>query len=535
MPLPANGIPWPPKELAPITPALQQWSAWYEGTPEALRNAYGRAQFGGPGVGPSVVAARQYNHGGFKNLIQRFWWGRPIPQDGMLQRDMLHVPIAADLCQASADLLFADQPTIKVSEANTATKDRLETLAGDGLYTTLAEAAEVGAALGGVYLRVTWDRDLQPDGPFLTAVHADAAWPQFQWGRLRAVTFWTVVAYDNNVTWRHLERHELDTTGNGVILHGLYEGTPLSLGNAVPLTEQPATAPFADVIDQHSTISTQSPGLAVVYVPNQRPQRRWRNEPAGAHLGRSDLDGVEGFMDALDETYASWMRDIRLGKGRILIAKSLLDNLGPGQGAYFDAEQEAYTQVNALVSTSQGSSPLGIQSVQFKIRVEEHKQTTEALLEQILRTAGYSSQTFGEGESGNQRTKAEVESRERRSLLTRDRKTRLWRPALGEIIEKLLHVDRMVFNSGVTPERPAVTFTDGVQESQLALAQTALALRQAEAASTEVLVGMVHPDWDDTQITAEVAKITAEQAAAAPPVADPFDDGQPPNDPAGQQ
>ena len=64
-------------------------------------------------------------------------------------------------------------------------------------------------------------------------------------------------------------------------------------------------------------ISTGSPGLAVVYVPNQRPSS-WRNDPLGQHLGRSDLAGVESLMDALDEAYSSWMRDIRLGKARLL-------------------------------------------------------------------------------------------------------------------------------------------------------------------------------------------------------------------------
>lgn len=536
MPLPGNGVKWPPVELNVVTPKLGQWSAWYEGTPEALRTAYGRGNFNTAGVGPQLAQQRQQQHGGFRGILQRFWWGRPVGQDGYLQRDMIHVPIAADLCQASADLLFSDQPTLTVADPKSATQDRLDLLADDGMYSTLAESAEVGAALGGVYLRVTWDQSLR-DTPFLTAVHADAAWPEFQWGVLRAVTFWSIVDYDvNNRVWRHLERHELDADGNGVIQHGLYEGTPDNLGRAIPLAEKPATkALITPGMAQDSTISTMSPGLAVVYIPNQRPQRLWRNDPHGSNLGRSDLDGVESLMDALDETYASWMRDIRLGKARIMIAKSLLENLGPGQGSFFNADQEAYSPVNVLLKGDAAGLP--IEQIQFTIRFAEHQASAQQWVEDILRTAGYSSQTFGEGEQSGSRTATEIENKQQRSMLTRDRKIRLWRPGIATALEKLLAVDAAIFNSGVTPERPKVTFANGVQESQLNLAQTALALYQAESASTEVRVGLIHPDWTDDQVKAEVAKITAEQKAAMPPpLADPFGNGQPadPNDPASQ-
>ncbi len=541
MPLPGNGVAWPPHELANITPSLQQWSAWYDGSPEALRAAYTRGGFVAAGVGPTLLQTRLNQHGGIRGVLQRMWWGRPITDITQLQRDMLHIPIAADICQASADLLFADPPTFTIDSSDTATQDRLEELCDDGMYPTLAEAAEVAAALGGVYLRVTWDRELNPGGPFTTMVHADAAWPEFQWGKLRAVTFWSVVHVDGATVWRHLERHELDPSGVGIILHGLYQGGLDSLGQQVPLGDQPATAVFADQVDADGAISTLTPGLAVTYIPNQRPQRRWRNDPVGASLGRSDLDGIEGLMDALDETYSSWMRDIRLGKARILIAKSMLDNLGPGQGMHFNAEQEAYAAVNMLQATSAGGTVnMPIEQIQFKIRVQEHKETAQQLVEDILRTAGYSTQTFGEGDTGNIRTATEVEQRERRSLLTRDRKIRLYRPRLQNHTEKLLHVDQAVFGTKITPARPEVEFAAAVQETPLAIAQTVQALYAADAASTEVRVAMVHPDWDDDDVQAEVAKITAEQQAQAVP--DPMftqpggtPDAGVPSDAAGQQ
>jgi hypothetical protein len=542
MPLPSQSMPWPPLDLADIAPAMQQWSAWYEGSPEALRAAYGRGTANGIPQDARHIQARDAAHpGGLRGMLQRFWWGRTINSLGQQPRDMIHVPIAADICQASADLLFAEQPTLKAE--STATQQRLDEIANDGLYSTLAEAAEVSAALGGVYLRVVWDKTIQADAPFLSAVDADGAWPEFQWGRLRAVTFWQVVHRDGQVVWRHLERHELDPAGVGIILHGLYEGTPQDLGRSKPLTERPETATFVAAIAAggrgDGAISTESPGLAVIYIPNQRPQRRWRKHVLGCNLGRSDLDGVEGLMDALDETYSSWMRDIRLGKARIVIAKSMLDSIGPGAGAAIDLEQEIYSPVNALATAKDG---LQLEQVQFTIRVTEHQQTAQQLVEDIVRTAGYSAQTFGESSDiAVQRTATEVDARNQRSLLTRDRKIRHWRPGIGDAIEKLLAVDKALFGGDYPLERPDVKFSDGVQQQMLSLAQTAVALRQAEAASTEVLVGMVHPDWDDDDIAKEVGRINAEKAAALPDpnTVDQFGQQDPtqgaPSDAAGSQ
>jgi hypothetical protein len=41
-----------------------------------------------------------------------------------------------------------------------------------------------------------------------------------------------------------------------------------------------------------------------------------------APLGRSDFSGLEISLDTLDEAHASWMRDIRLGKARLIVPHS---------------------------------------------------------------------------------------------------------------------------------------------------------------------------------------------------------------------
>ncbi|MET8335488.1 hypothetical protein ABZV14_11485 [Streptosporangium canum] len=251
----------------------------------------------------------------------------------------------------------------------------------NGLQATLLEGAEVGAALGGYYLRALWDTEVSKR-PWLAAVHADAAVPEFRWGKLAAVTFWRVVEQlDDHTFLRHLERHE-----PGRILHGLYSGERGDLGKPIPLASNPATAGLQPVVE------TKIKKLTAVYVPNMRPNREWRNLPAGANLGRSDFAGpVLSLMDALDETCTSWMRDVRHGKGRIHVLSSYLQSQSPGKGAYFDPDREVYEALNVLG----GDDRMEITATQFAIRVAEQRDTAAELLASILRATGYSTHSFG--------------------------------------------------------------------------------------------------------------------------------------------
>lgn len=505
MPLPANGTPWPPKQLTDVTPKYTEWDAWYSGDTLRLQVAYQRTTSVRPSLRPAQF------QGGLIGSIARFFWGQPNSTDMPVEK--FHVPLAGDICQASGDLLYSEAPTFTVA-ASQDVQDRLEEFVDDDLLLTLAESAEIGAALGDSYQRVTWDQAVS-DKPFLTVVHADCALPEFRWGRLTAVTFWHVVAVNGQQIFRHLERHELDSQGVGVIYHGLYEGTSTDLGRAVPLAEASETESIQ--VNADGFISTESPGLAVEHIPNQRPQRIWRSHPLASNFGRSDLSGIEGLMDQIDETYNSWMRDVRHAKSRLLVGQSALEQLNPGQGLAFNMEREVFTGLNlppGSFNAADGTSNVA-QAVQFAIRAADHKATIDELVDVTLRTAGFSTATFGE--AGDVAvTATEVRARQQRSFTTRDRKIRIQRPRLARIMAKMLAVDQAIFK-GPGSGDVEVSFADGVQDSTLSLAQTAQALRTAEAASTETLVCMVHPDWDETAVDAEVTKIMAEK----PTVPDP--------------
>ncbi|MGW0550553.1 phage portal protein [Streptomyces altiplanensis] len=494
MPLPDRNIVWPPPHLKPALDAMNTWDAWYGGDPDRLTALYGG---GSAGPDPKPV---QYGTG-VVSRIARWWWGSPTAPGE--QRTKLHVPLAGDICGGSAALLFSEAPTFKA--ADTATQNRLDELSDDGMLASLQTAAEVGAALGGVYLRPVYDPTLR-DRPWLDAVHADRAVPEFRWGQLSAVTFWRKLAEDNGIVLRWLERHE-----PGVILHGLYQGTPNKLGMMVPLEDHPATAGFAPLVNDRSAIPTDYKRLDVSYVPNANA-RKWRGIPALADLGRSDLEATESFMDSLDETYSSWMRDVRLAKGRLMLPNSMLQTTGPGRGASWSPDQEIYSGLDMLTRPGD-SNPLTI--VQFAIRVKEHQDTCDHWIDTILRSAGYSPQTFGRG-GDVAITATEVTAKERQSMTTRGKKVLRWRPALSDALAALLACDQRVFGTQVTVQRPTVEFGDSVVEDPLTLANTLETLSRAGAISVQTMVAALHPEWDAAAQAAETERILTETGKRMP-------------------
>ena len=83
-----------------------------------------------------------------------------------------------------------------------------------------------------MFLRVVWDTDIA-DKPWIDIVPPDAAVPEFRYGRLVAVTFWSVLRDEGKKVVRHLEKH---IPGENAIQHGVYVGDQKKLGRQVAAT-----------------------------------------------------------------------------------------------------------------------------------------------------------------------------------------------------------------------------------------------------------------------------------------------------------
>jgi A118 family predicted phage portal protein len=309
------------------------------------------------------------------------------------------------------------------------------------------------------------------------------------YGQLVAVGYVTEYeSPDGQNVYRHIEHH-----ADGLIHHALYEGTKTNIGTRVSLDK------LAETSDLEEEIRLPFDSLASVYVPNQRPLRRLK----GYEYGRSDYDGVEGLFDAIDEAYTSWMRDVRLGKSRIIVPTEYLERRGRGRGAAFDVDAEVFTGLE-IDPNFQGKS---IEPVQFDIRHEAHKTTVMELIDRAVTAAGYSPQSFGINIEGRAESGTALKLRERKSFTTQGKKQRYYTQPLEEILEKLQILDVEIFNKQYKPMKPRIEWQDAVQQDVRESATVIESLHRAQAASLETKVKLLNPELTEEEVSDEVLRI----------------------------
>jgi hypothetical protein len=436
------------------------------------------------------------------------------------------VPIASDIASASSsDLLFSEPPTITVPTPEVApagvpippatepasqpvdpTQEYLDQLLQRGAHATLLEAAEICAALGGVYLRIVWDPAVR-DRPWLTAVHPDVAVPEWTVGRPRrghVLAESSPEGQDRRPAPRTPRARE--DPPRRLRGHRRRAGPPV-----VPLTEYPETAGLANnQLTDGNDRPTGATGLTAAYVPNMRPNRLWRNQPGRRPPRPLRLRRRRALMDALDMTYSSLDARRRPGQGPPDRPASTSSPTGPGKGArgprpgavradQHDGPEDGSSQI------TRSSSPSGSTTA----RPGAELKTT------IVTAAGYSADVRPHRRSRGHRHRGRGQGT---PVLHHPRpKDRYWRPKLADILLAYLEVAAYWFKpAGVVPVRPDVEWADSVSIDPVALAQELNLLEQAKAISTEQKVRRLNPTWGNTEVAAEVQKITDETAAPVP-------------------
>src|SRR5690606_41985538 len=126
----------------------------------------------------------------------------------------------------------------------------------------------------------------------------------------------------------------------------------------------------------------------------------------------------------------------------------------------FDLDREIFTSLDIDPASAQSA---GITPSQFAIRTEEHARAALELLDRIISAAGYSPQSFGLKIEGRAESGTALRLRERKSLVTREKKARYWKPVLEDVLQMMLAIDReVVGNTRIDPSfRPRVEIKIG--------------------------------------------------------------------------
>jgi A118 family predicted phage portal protein len=500
MPFPKEGTAWPPDDYRPWYNKITEWATWYSGDPQALLNLYSSQQF-------------------FPDNDWGRFWARIEAEE---RANAVHLPVAGDLASTSANLLFSEAPIINY-DPKAAGGDRIEMfIKENGLLNTLLEAAETAAAMSGVFLKLDVDPELVKI-PLLSIISPLQAIPYFKRGRLWEVLFFRTVkeSESQSTIWRLFElRRRVE--GKLSIEYKLFKGTSDRVGREVEMNS----------IDEVSSLGLEPityamDGLACVYIPNMKPNRLMPGSP----LGINDYSGAITLMDSLDFAWSSWMRDIEMGMAQVIVDEEILEKPQGGfvnqdsNKARFNKFQRAFIKLNMSPWRMGGENVKPIEPIQFEIRVDEHMKTCENLFLQIVSLCGYSPQTFGLVEYNRQSDSGTaLRIRERKSLLTREKKSRYWQTGLWDLFQQMQQLDiASNLSSSYQIQEVDIELQDSVVNDEREQSETLRNLDQAKAISIYQKVKRLHPDWEDKDIEEEVKRILDEQGATRMPFEDDLD------------
>lgn len=421
----------------------------------------------------------------------------------------LHVPIAADIASASADLLFGNAPRCRIYDDDRETveedkQNRLdEILLKNGFESIVQEAAEKAAVDGDVYLRCSWDTK-SGEYPYIDFVTGADALPEYRFGRLQCVHFFTILRKERKTgkIWRLYERYE-----KGKICSAVYMGDGAGLG------EQMTTE--MNELGIVPELSVPGGMMLATHVPNIRPSRVRYSD-----YGRSEFEGMRDLLDALDEVYSSWIRDIRLAKSRLIVPAEYLRKR-EGSSLFSDTRftWEFDEDVETLVALDMSSdAEMKITPSQFTIRAQEHAATAEALIRNIISMCGYSPQTFGLDINGQASSGTALLIREKKSFSMRAKKLNYWSAPLENFLTAVLQLDGAVYHTANVhaSDRVIVEFPEAMSTDISTVASAVQMMHNAAAVSTQTAIKMLHPDWEQGQVDEETQRIMQEYGIADP-------------------
>lgn len=397
-----------------------------------------------------------YNIGIFpwKYLYRGFykpWHLIPAPTiaDPEHKREMAYLNMSNAICAEIAGMVWTDQCDVDVSiEGNETDYDPLHdyiqhVLTCNNFNKKMGEAIEQAAALGGEALKTWYEvkRDREgneiPDTGEIKIGYAMAdqfvptAWNnagitdgifvsrQAKGGYYYTLLEWHIWDGTTYIIRNELYRAEQKKEGVG--------GDQDILGFRYPL------AYLYPYLDEEVAIDTEK--SLFTYFRTPRANNIDDNSPLGVSMYANAMDTLH----AIDICFDSFVREFRLGKKRIIVPARMIRNVvDPVTGKnvrYFDATDETYEALS-----TDDPDTLRIQDNSVTLRVTEHVDAMNALLNILCLQVGLSFGTFSFDVHGGLKTATEVVSENSKTYKTIKNFQNQVTPAIKELIGAIIEV-----------------------------------------------------------------------------------------------
>lgn len=397
-----------------------------------------------------------YNIGIFpwKYLYRGFykpWHLIPAPTiaDPQHKREMSYLNMSNAISAEIAGMVWTDQCDVCVSiEGNDSEYDPLHdyiqhVLKHNNFQKKMGEAIEQAAAIGGEALKTWYEvkRDSEGNeipetgevkiGYAMADQFVPTAWSnagvsdgifvsrQARGGYYYTLLEWHIWDGTTYIIRNELYRAEQKKAGVG--------GDQDILGFRYPLAE---LYPYLDdevVIDTEKSLFT--------YFRTPRANNIDDNSPLGVSMYANAMDTLH----AIDICFDSFVREFRLGKKRIIVPARMIRNVvDPVTGKnvrYFDATDETYEALS-----TDDPDTLKIQDNSVVLRVKEHVDAMNALLNILCLQVGLSFGTFSFDMHGGIKTATEVVSENSKTYKTIKNFQNQITPAIEELIDAIIQV-----------------------------------------------------------------------------------------------
>ncbi len=409
------------------------------------------------------------------------------------ERSMNMLCVAKLLCDEFARECFAEQVEIScgVKEYDDFIADFLDR---EGFWKNIPQLLSKGFAQGGCCLREYIDGDGKVR---LNYIDGRSFFP-IEWDN-KAVTggIFGATSRRGGFFYTHFERHRLKKGAVSVENKLFKSETSGILGTEVDITELYDIAPFTNYPIRVPVFQYFKPDTV-------------NNQQTALPLGISVYANCISTLKALDTVFDSFVREYILGKKRIIVPSSCIrTTIDPETGKvsrYFDTDDEVYQALKC-----DEDKDLKITDNTVSLRVQEHVDGINALLNVLCSQVGLSAGSLSFDKAGGMKTATEVISEESKTAQTMKANKNL----LAEFLEDMIKaVIELAVYSGELPRRDyslAVAFKDNVIIDDNTLIDNNIKLVEAGLKS-KVSAIMEVLKCDEKTAKQELEKIKAENS-----------------------